>query len=50
MKLPFDNKKPHIHPCICHKIHLDTMKDQDGKKWTQKALDLHIEEINQEVE
>lgn len=48
MKLTFDNTKPHIHPCVCHKIRLDTMKDQDGKKWTQKALDLHIAEINQE--
>jgi hypothetical protein len=42
-------KIPHFHPCICHVIESKSMKDQDGKKWTQKALDLHIEEINKEV-
>jgi len=49
MKLTFNNKKAHMHACPCHRIYYDTMKDQDGKKWTQKALDLHIEEMNKEV-
>tara|TARA_R110000751_G_scaffold125023_2_gene226527 strand:+ start:2537 stop:2686 length:150 start_codon:yes stop_codon:yes gene_type:complete len=44
----FNTKKiPHSHPCECHIIENKSMKDQEGKKWTQKELDSHIESLTQ---
>lgn len=42
----FNPKKiQHFHPCECHAIESKSMKDQDGKKWTQKELNIHIESL-----
>jgi hypothetical protein len=42
----FNTKKiPHIHPCECHIIESKSLKDQDGKQWTQKQLDKHLESL-----
>lgn len=47
----FNTKKiAHFHPCVCHIIETKTMKDQDGKKWTSKQLDNHIDSLIAKVE
>ena len=42
----YSNKIQHFHPCECHSIESVSMKDQDGKKWTQIGLKKHIEKLN----
>ena len=39
----FNTKKiPHFHPCPCHIVESQSMKDETGKVWTMEEIEQHF--------
>jgi hypothetical protein len=32
---------PHFHPCPCHVVESESMKDETGKVWTHEEIEQH---------